>query len=99
MTSDSTLAPPPAARPDAPDAGDVVGLTPREREVVVLVAQGLSNREICERLYLAENTLKSYIRSAYRRMAVRTRAQAVNWAFTHALPELAAPGLPQTVTG
>jgi DNA-binding CsgD family transcriptional regulator len=61
-----------------------VALTPREREVLTLVAEGLSNQEIAERLFVTSNTLKSYIRSAYRKVGVRTRAQAVRWMYEHA---------------
>lgn len=56
------------------------GLTCRESEVLALIAQGLSNEEIARRVYLSINTVKSYIRSAYRRMGVTTRSQAVGWA-------------------
>ena len=55
------------------------GLTPREAEVVALIAQGLSNKEIAETTYLSINSIKSYIRSAYRTMGVTTRSQAVRW--------------------
>lgn len=60
-------------------------LSPREEEAVTLVASGLTNCEVAARMYLTENTLKSYIRSAYRKMGVRTRSQAVAWAFSHGL--------------
>ncbi|QIK65261.1 response regulator transcription factor [Nocardioides sp. HDW12B] len=68
-------------------------LSPREEQVVTLVAAGLPNHEIAVRLYLTQNTLKSYIRSAYRKMGVRTRAQAVAWAFSHGLAP-SPPGAP-----
>jgi DNA-binding NarL/FixJ family response regulator len=66
----------------SPEQG--AALTPREREVLTLVAEGLSNQEIATRLYVTGNTLKSYIRSAYRKVGVRTRAQAVRWMYEHA---------------
>jgi two-component system, NarL family, response regulator LiaR len=55
------------------------GLTPRESEIVALIARGLSNRDIAERSYLSINSVKTYIRTAYRKMGVRTRPQAVLW--------------------
>lgn len=55
------------------------GLTPREAEVVALIAQGVSNKEIAATTYLSINSIKSYIRSAYRTMGVTTRSQAVRW--------------------
>jgi DNA-binding NarL/FixJ family response regulator len=57
----------------------------REAEIVGLIAQGLSNQEIGERLYLSINTIKSYVRSAYNKMRVETRVQAVLWAIDHGL--------------
>lgn len=62
---------------------DAAGLTVREEEVVALIAQGLSNQEIVDKLVLSINTLKSHIRSAYAKMGVQSRAQAVSWAIQH----------------
>jgi NarL family two-component system response regulator LiaR len=56
------------------------GLSAREAEVVALIAQGLSNQEIAERAYLSINSVKTYIRSAYRKIGVERRTQAVLWA-------------------
>lgn len=61
------------------------GLTQREAEVVALITQGLSNDEIALRTYLSINSVKSFIRSAYRRMGVQTRTQAVIWGVDHGL--------------
>lgn len=61
------------------------GLTPREAEVVGLITQGFSNQEIAERMYVSINSIKSYIRSAYRTMGVTTRAQAVRWGVDNGL--------------
>lgn len=59
--------------------GKSKGLNAREAEVIGLVTQGLSNQEIAERVYLSINSVKSYIRSAYRTMGVTSRSQAVLW--------------------
>jgi DNA-binding NarL/FixJ family response regulator len=56
------------------------GLSVREASILELVAQGLTNAEIAERLYLSINTVKTYIRTAYRKMGVDRRSQAVGWA-------------------
>ncbi|MCD4527169.1 response regulator transcription factor [Nocardioides sp. cx-173] len=58
-------------------------LTAREAEVVALIAQGLANREIAGRVFLSINSIKSHIRSAYRKMGVSRRSQAVVWALQH----------------
>jgi DNA-binding NarL/FixJ family response regulator len=63
--------------------GIEVGLTEREVEVLALVTQGLSNTEIADRLFLSINSVKSYIRSAYARIEVRSRPQAVAWCLLH----------------
>ena len=61
------------------------GLTARQAEVVSLIAQGYTNQEICERTYLSLNTVKSYIREAYRTMRVSSRTQAVLWGIDHGM--------------
>lgn len=59
------------------------GLTVREFEVLALVAAGLSNNEIAERLYVSVNTVKTYVRAAYRKIGVERRSQAVIWCSHH----------------
>ncbi len=63
--------------------GQHQGLTARESEVIALVVAGLSNQEIADTAYLSINTVKTYIRTAYRRMGVSTRSQAVLWGLEH----------------
>jgi len=59
--------------------GRAAGLSSREAEIIALITQGLSNQAIAERVYLSINSIKTYIRSAYRKMQVSTRSQAVLW--------------------
>ena len=59
--------------------GRAAGLSSREAEIVALITQGLSNQEVADRAYLSINSVKTYIRSAYRKMDVTSRAQAVLW--------------------
>ncbi|WP_342372293.1 response regulator transcription factor [Propioniciclava soli] len=66
-----------------PHPGHEAGLTMREAEVIGLITQGLSNAEIAERAFLSINSVKSYIRSAYRKMGVQRRSQAVIWGMAH----------------
>jgi DNA-binding NarL/FixJ family response regulator len=60
-----------------------LGLTPRESDVIAMIAAGASNQEISTRLKLSMNTVKSHIRTAYRSMGVTSRTQAVIWAVEH----------------
>jgi DNA-binding NarL/FixJ family response regulator len=59
------------------------GLTLRESEVLALIAQGRSNDEIAERLHLSVNSVKTHIRTCYRRIGVTNRANAVLWGIDH----------------
>lgn len=59
--------------------GMASGLSEREAEVITLVAQGYTNPEIAARMYITLNSLKTYIRSAYRKIGVERRSQAVRW--------------------
>ena len=59
--------------------GRSAGLSPREAEILALITQGLTNQEIADRVYLSINSVKTYIRSAYRKIKVERRAQAVLW--------------------
>ncbi len=63
--------------------GRVYGLTQREAEVLALITQGLSNQEIAERAYISINSVKTYIRTAYRKIGVTRRTQAVGWGMQH----------------
>lgn len=60
--------------------GRSAGLSPREAEVMALIARGLTNKDIAERAFVSSNTVKTYIRSAYRKIGVERRTQAVLWA-------------------
>jgi DNA-binding NarL/FixJ family response regulator len=55
------------------------GLSDRESEVLALITQGLSNADVARLTYLSPNTVKSYIRSIYRKIGVTSRTQAVLW--------------------
>lgn len=62
------------SRPPAPD--NIAGLTQREAGVLELLSQGLTNREIGERLHLAEKTVKHHMTSILQKLHVRTRTEA-----------------------
>ena len=54
-----------------------LGITPREHEVLALIASGLSNREIAEKLFVSENTIKTHSSRLFDKMGVRRRVQAI----------------------
>ena len=56
---------------------DALGITPRELEILSLVAEGLSNREIADRLFVSENTVKTHCSRAFDKLGARRRTQAV----------------------
>ena len=56
---------------------DALGITLRELEILNLIAQGLSNREIADRLFVSENTVKTHCSRAFDKLGARRRTQAV----------------------
>lgn len=63
----------------------VEGLTPREREVLLMVAQGLPNKQIARRLEISERTVKGHLTHIFERIGVTDRTQAALWAKRHRL--------------
>ncbi len=59
------------------------GLTARESEVLSLITQGYSNNDIVDTTMLSINSIKSYIRSAYRKIGVTSRPRAILWGIDH----------------
>lgn len=81
------IPPPPATIEDGPPvvaseaSGAVVGLTPREREVLLLIARGYSNAEIAEAFVVSEGTVKTHVKRILGKLEVRDRTQAAVFAF------------------
>jgi len=62
--------------------GEAVRMTPREREVINLIAEGLSNKEIAARLHIATHTVKSHVRNVMEKLTLHTRLQIAAFAFS-----------------
>lgn len=74
-----------AQSPPVPQVVD--GLSPRESEVLGLVAKGLTNREIGDYLHIAENTVKNHLRNILDKLQLSNRAQAAAFAVRHGLTQ------------
>ena len=59
------------------------GLSNREAEVAVLVSQGLPNKEVAEKLFVTEKTVKFHLTNIYKKMSVKSRAQLIVWCLPH----------------
>ena len=70
----------PAAAPGGPEEGD---LTPRESDVLRLIAAGKSNREIARALFVSEATVKTHVNRIFAKTGSRDRSQAMRYAYTH----------------
>jgi len=71
--------PPSSAEPFTPDEQRIsqLGITPRELEILGLIASGLSNREIADSLFVSENTVKTHSSRLFDKLGARRRTQAV----------------------
>ena len=72
-------------RPDVPDSYE--SLTDREREIFGLIAEGLSNQEIADRVFVSFSTAKTHVSSILTKLGLRDRVHAVIYAYQHGLAE------------
>jgi DNA-binding NarL/FixJ family response regulator len=71
----------------APSPDETVALSPREREVVALLARGKSNKAIAIRLGISERTARTHVSNILRRLGLSSRTEAAVWAVEHGLAE------------
>jgi DNA-binding NarL/FixJ family response regulator len=81
------------SRPDAAngrsaEAAKIATLTERERQVIRLIGEGLKNREIAERMFISEATVRHHLTSIFNKLAVADRLELVIYAYQHNLAEL-----------
>lgn len=77
-----------AARERTAERPSIEPLTPREFEVLRALAEGLSSREICDRLFIAPNTLRTHVQNIMAKLHVHSKLEAVAFALRHRLIEL-----------
>ena len=65
----------------------IARLSPQERQVLELLAEGLTNRQIADRLYLAEKTIKNYVTAVLSKLGMARRTEAAVYAARHLRPE------------
>src|SRR6185503_1840330 len=70
------------------EATKIASLTPREREVVALVSEGLKNKLIGERLYISETTVTHHLSSVFSKLDVSDRLELIIYAFRHGLAKM-----------
>lgn len=71
-----------------PEKRKIATLTEREREVITLIAQGLKNKQIAERLFISQTTVTHHLSSIYSKLKVSDRLELVVYAFTNKLAKL-----------
>jgi DNA-binding NarL/FixJ family response regulator len=71
-----------------PEAAKIAALTAREREVIVLVGEGLKNRQIAQRLFISETTVRHHLTSIFGKLGVADRLELVIYAYRHSLAKI-----------
>ncbi|WP_223690337.1 response regulator [Leifsonia poae] len=82
---------PAMASSTAPTVDPTAALTPREREILLAIAEGLSNGELSERFFLTESTVKTHVGRVLAKLQLRDRVHAVIFAYDHGLVDRPSP--------
>lgn len=69
----------------APAVRELVPLTPRQVQVLRLVARGMTNVQIAEELFLSQRTVHAHLRDIFRKLRISNRSAATRWAMEHGL--------------
>jgi DNA-binding NarL/FixJ family response regulator len=75
------------SRPHFPQTRDQIPLTPREREILILVAEGYTNAEIARKLYISEKTVQTHRSNILDKLGIHDRTEVVRYAIRHGLIE------------
>jgi DNA-binding NarL/FixJ family response regulator len=68
-----------------PESAKITKLTEREREIIVLIAEGLKNKQIAERMFISETTVRHHLTSVFNKLSVADRLELMIYAFRHKL--------------
>jgi DNA-binding NarL/FixJ family response regulator len=71
-----------------PEEAKIASLTDREREVIALIAEGLKNKQIGQRLFISETTVTHHLSSIFSKLDVSDRLELIIYAFRHGLAQL-----------
>jgi DNA-binding NarL/FixJ family response regulator len=82
---------PDTAQGPSADATKIATLTERERQVIRLIGEGLKNKEIADRMYISEATVRHHLTSIFNKLGVTDRLELVIYAYQHNLAELPPP--------
>ena len=70
------------------EPGKVSALTKREREIIALIGEGLNNKEIAERLFISQATVRTHLTSIFAKLGVPDRLKLIVFAYRHGLADL-----------
>ncbi len=83
--------PPPIALKDDPEASRIATLSKREREIIVVLAEGLKSRQIAERLFISGVTVRHHLTSIFQKLGLSDRFELILFAYRHGLAARAEP--------